>query len=192
MTDILESMRITAVALGFFLLTGCGATTPYVPPVSSIPPAPTEGEIQQVRGADYGMAPTEELARGAILNGVLNQLRQTMVDPDSTQIRSIQVGDFDRCVLATVVSISNSDRSLYSKSRPGAFTGYCVTFDWNSKNRMGGYGGPQKSVAIVHIGTSGAIEIMIPSADTGAQFRSSPNEYPYTEQTGVHMLSSWR
>ena len=158
------------VAAGFSLL-GC----------ASQQIKPSDNILNEIRSGDYGTAlDASSFAeiKDTVISGILNQIRGGMVDPESTYMMSVQTKEFDKCVLRNVTTTREAGTS--------SSKGYCVAFGYNSKNRMGGYGGAQPSVALVRIEKNGKLSIFAP---TRALQDRELYKYPYTAETGVYSLS---
>lgn len=162
---------VSLIAAAFLSLLGCASQR--VEPSDSI--------IREIRSGDYGMTLDETSfakIKGAVTNEILNQIRLSMVDPRSTYMAEIQIKDFKRCVLrdggATRVAKTDSSK------------GYCVAYSYNSKNRMGGYGGAVPTVALVRIERDGKLNIFVPTRSYRAR---EDDNYPYTINTDVYVLS---
>ena len=164
-------LMITAPIL-FFTLSGC---------VSQPKKAPLNIKTE-IQTGDYGLALNDSsfpAIKDELVQSILNQIQKNMVDPDSTKITGIQTTNFYKCVLNLIKPGLPAPNSTDQK-------GYCVAFEYNSRNRMGGYGGSQPSVALVRLDRKGNLILHTP---TKALQTSEVYRYPYTHETGVYALS---
>jgi hypothetical protein len=146
---------------------------------------PTKAPIEvknEIQSGDFGVELTDETfarIQNDVVQGILNNIRRSMVDPDSTKMTGIQMNDFKKCVLNPILPGLPSPDANSPK-------GYCVAFSYNSRNRMGGYGGSQPSVALVKLEADGRLVLHTP---TSALAKSEQYRYPYTHETGVYSLT---
>jgi hypothetical protein len=131
--------------------------------------------LNEIRNGNHGIA-LDATSFGNIQSHVtseiLKQIRKNMVDPDSTKIMRVQTENFQKCV-------ARSTRVRATESSP---KGYCVTFTYNSRNRMGGYGGEQAAFAFVRPENNGVVVLAALNAIKDANNYS----YPYTPESGVY------
>lgn len=164
---------VTVLAIGVLNLAGCAGT-----------PKPTDTVLNEIRSADYGVpisASSIDGIKAKVVQKILADIRTKMVDQNSTQIESIQAGNFSKCIFVVYESGAGAKASARSPK------GYCVAFSYNSKNRMGGYAGAQNSVALVRLEGDGEVNVVAPTDGT----EMSTDYYPYTGDTGVSKLKSW-
>ena len=166
MTKNYAVMTVAGI-IGFILiLGGCGSQ-----------PAKSDAVLNEIRTEDYGRQLNSSTIKKNVSQKILTQIRKNMVDPDSTKIVSIQTSDFKKCALLV--------QSQYSS--PNKPKGYCVRFEYNSKNRMGGYAGGKLSDAFVRYENNGKIHVIV---QAGKTFMSSEkHRYPFTLDTGVYALT---
>ena len=165
----MKKQLLVAASISAMVLGGC----------TMQPTKPDANVSNEIRSGDYGLALNSSSFsknKKKIVNGILNQTRTFMVDPDSTKITSVQIKDFKKCVLTKIGSKPNS-------STP---KGYCVYFEYNSRNRMGGYGGSKAASALVHLERGGKVTMF---AHVHGLRQSKDYSYPYTPETGVYGMT---